>query len=197
MAPNESVSTESNGLARPHCWPGHPTAGRVAILQDRHLWAISMTKLILLALVCATAVGNLLISAIALVPAEVLARPISVTQAQDNCRGRWTKSPSNPNAIVCVWCEKLQRESLECHWIACDPTGCDQFDIAERKVAPASSAADCRLFQPAVPRSCRTDATCGDSAKLRDADYYPLIIGQPPSLSGRNASAAGMVARSL
>jgi hypothetical protein len=30
-----------------------------------------------------------------------------------------------------------------------------------------------------------------------DVKVYPLTTGQPPSLSGRNASAAGIVARSL
>jgi hypothetical protein len=70
--------------------------------------------------------------ALAFVPAEALAYPISVSEAQ-RCTHWQGGFPSG--TITCAYCEFRGRRSV-CHWIACDATGCEQVDIAERKMPP-------------------------------------------------------------
>ncbi len=74
----------------------------------------------------------LTLAAIAFLPAEVSARPISVGEAQNNCQGEWRVNPNG--TAVCAWCEKSPRGKASCHWIACDQAGCDQVDALTRKV---------------------------------------------------------------
>jgi hypothetical protein len=74
----------------------------------------------------------LTLTAVAFVPTEALAYPISVAEAQ-KC-GHWHTTPTG--ASTCAWCEKTSRRKIVCHWIACDSTGCEQVDIAEKKMPP-------------------------------------------------------------
>ena len=74
----------------------------------------------------------LTLTALAFVPAEALARPISVAEAQ-KC-GHWRIGAKG--ALICAYCEYGPNRKSVCHWIACDSTGCDQIDIAERKMPP-------------------------------------------------------------
>ena len=74
----------------------------------------------------------LTLTALAFVPTEALAYPISTAEAQ-KC-GHW--QPGANGAITCAWCEYGPRRKSVCHWIACDSTGCEQVDIAERKMPP-------------------------------------------------------------
>ena len=74
----------------------------------------------------------LTLTALAFVPAEALAYPISVAQAQQ-C-GHWR--PVSGGGSTCAWCEYGPGRKSVCHWIYCDSTGCDQIDIAELKRPP-------------------------------------------------------------
>ena len=74
----------------------------------------------------------LTLTALAFVPTEALAYPISVSQAQQ-CT-QWQSGANG--AITCAYCEFGPRRKSVCHWIACDSTGCEQVDIAERKMPP-------------------------------------------------------------
>jgi hypothetical protein len=70
--------------------------------------------------------------ALAFVPAEALAYPVSVADAQ-KC-GHWHTGANG--AQICAYCEYGPSRRSVCHWIVCDSTGCDQVDIAERKMPP-------------------------------------------------------------
>jgi hypothetical protein len=72
------------------------------------------------------------LTALAFVATEVLAYPISGTEAQ-KC-GHWQAGANG--ALTCAGCEFGPRRKSVCHWIACDSTGCEQVDIAERKMPP-------------------------------------------------------------
>ena len=89
----------------------------------------------------------LTLTALAFVPTEALAYPISTAQAQQ-C-GHWQRTPTG--AQTCAWCEKIGRRSV-CHWIACDSSGCDQIDIVEYKGSPkgviSSNPGGWTIFQP-------------------------------------------------
>jgi len=74
----------------------------------------------------------LTLTALAFVPTEALAYPISVAQAQ-KC-GHWHTGANG--AQICAWCEFGPTRKSVCHWIVCDSTGCEQVDIAERKMPP-------------------------------------------------------------
>ena len=74
----------------------------------------------------------LTLTALAFVPTEALAYPISMAEAQ-KC-GHW--QTGDKGAQTCAWCEYRPRRKSVCHWIACDSTGCEQVDIAERKLPP-------------------------------------------------------------
>ena len=72
------------------------------------------------------------LAALAFVPTEAVAYPISVEQAQQ-CT--YWQSGFPPGTVTCAYCEFRGRKSV-CHWIACDSSGCEQVDIAERKLPP-------------------------------------------------------------
>jgi hypothetical protein len=70
--------------------------------------------------------------ALAFAPAEALAYPISVADAQ-KCGGHWHTTATG--AQVCIYCEWWGKRTA-CHWIVCDSTGCDQTDVSEIKLPP-------------------------------------------------------------
>src|SRR4051794_12333983 len=76
--------------------------------------------------------GTLTFTALASVTSESFSYPISTGQAQ-RC-GHW--QTGDAGTITCAWCEYGRGRKSVCHWIACDSTGCEQVDIAERKMPP-------------------------------------------------------------
>ena len=70
--------------------------------------------------------------ALAFVPAEALAYPISATDASAKC-GHWHTGANG--AQICTYCEWWGKRTA-CHWIVCDSTGCDQIDVVEIKMPP-------------------------------------------------------------